>query len=82
MESSMAMIPLFVIGLLAALGLLVVGAILLVVFLASKCGGGQQRETRMREAHTMQNLHQGFARLEERIEAMETILLDRARQNL
>jgi phage shock protein B len=81
MESSMAMIPLIAIGLLAALGLLVVGVILLVVFLASK-SGGQHRETRMREAHTMQNLNQGFARLEERIEAMETILLDRARQNL
>ena len=39
--------------------------------------GGQKRE--VDEAKMIQEIHQGLSRMEERIEALETIMLDRAK---
>ena len=39
--------------------------------------GGQRRE--VDEAKMIQEIHQGLSRMEERIEALETIMLDRAK---
>ncbi len=42
--------------------------------------GSAGKEMGMEEARIMQDLHQGLARMEQRIEALETILLDRESQ--
>jgi phage shock protein B len=42
--------------------------------------GGRGKEMGMEEAKMMQDLHQGLARMGQRIEALETILLERESQ--
>lgn len=39
--------------------------------------GGRDQEAQAEEAKLMQELHQGLSRMEKRIEALETILLER-----
>lgn len=41
--------------------------------------GGTRREDQAQETQLMQELHQGLSRMEQRIEALETLLLDRTR---
>ena len=40
----------------------------------------QSRQFQAEETRLMQELHQGLVRLEERVEALETLLLDRKRK--
>jgi phage shock protein B len=59
------------------------GAVLLVIILcgvAARFRGTPRKngETDQREAALMQDLHRGMTRLEERVESLETILLDRS----
>ena len=42
--------------------------------------GGSRRASEDEEAATIQELHTGLARMEERVEALETILLERERK--
>lgn len=58
--------------------------ILLVLGIVWICRGGRYRSDRDRqsqEAALMQKIHQGLGTMERRIEALETILLDKARQD-
>ena len=60
---------------------IVCGAILLAVKMIK--GGGSQKEQKqeVEEARTIQEIYQGLSRMEERVEALETILLDRAKED-
>lgn len=72
----------FVVAILGFIALvitgLVAGAVAIVKVLRGPRGGqGQMAED---EARTMQEIYQGLGRMEQRIEALETILMDRERQ--
>jgi len=58
---------------------LVPGLILLAVLIAvlAKARPGRQADTNGTNGRISQEIHQGLARLEERVEALETLLLDR-----
>jgi phage shock protein B len=58
---------------------IVCGAVLLAIKMIK--GGGSQRgqQQEAEEARTIQEIYQGLSRIEERVEALETILLDRAK---
>jgi uncharacterized membrane protein len=64
------------------LGLLVAAPLLLLAILMRAFGGGSRRENGKRredEERATQQFHVDLARMEERIETLETILLDRVR---
>ena len=54
------------------------GAFLLVIKMA-KSGGGDRRQMRTDEARVMQEIFDGLARMEQRVETLETLLLDKGR---
>jgi phage shock protein B len=63
------------IPLVAVIGIVFLVALLIVV---SRGGSGKQNtEQKMHEAELIQELHHGFVRMEQRIEALETIMLER-----
>lgn len=68
---------------LLILGALIVAFISAVVFVSKLLGGTGSTKTKAaeaEEARLMQELHQGITKLEDRIEALETILTDRERK--
>ena len=63
------------------LGLAVVASTILIAIKILKGGaspGGQKLETE--EARMVQEIHEGLSRMEQRVEAIETIILDRKRK--
>jgi len=73
----------FLLLLIFGLPLVIVAGFFLVWALKIITGGPpQQREKyQAEEARLIQELHQGLSRMEARIEALETILLDRERKD-
>lgn len=65
-----------------ALPVLVVAGFFLIWALKIITGGTtrQKEQLQAEETRTIQEIHQGLIRMEERIEALETILLDRERK--
>ena len=47
-----------------------------IIWFFTKLGGAGNRQAQAEEARLMQELHQGLEKMEARIEALETILLD------
>ncbi|UCG12069.1 MAG: phage-shock protein [Deltaproteobacteria bacterium] len=64
------------------IALAVIGATVLIAARIIK-GEGPRRDKpqQTEEARTIQEVHQGLSRMEERVEALETILLDRAKED-
>jgi phage shock protein B len=58
--------------------LIVVALVLAVKFM----GGSTSRQQRDSEAHLMQEIHDGLMRMEQRIEALETIVLERSEEKV
>ena len=71
----LAVIMVFGIPMLAILGWILLSA-LRILMGESKSGGGR---TSSEETRIMQEIHHGLSNLEKRVEALETLLLDRAR---
>lgn len=67
-----------VILLLATLGLIIIG-----IIRAAKTGGlsSKDRKAHADETKMIQDLFQGLSRMEERVEALETILIERQKTN-
>lgn len=61
--------------LLAIVAFLILGFIFAVVKLIR--GGGSGRQMSREEVLLVQEMHQGFQRMEQRVDALETILLER-----
>lgn len=79
MDSStqlIALAPFAVVIALAALAAVVVVAVFLLGVLRIAFGGRKVRPMEAEEAKLMQDLNRGFQRLEERVESLETILLE------
>ncbi len=68
-----------VILLLVTLGLIIIG-----IIRAIKTGGlsKEERKTHTDETRMIQDIYQGLSRMEERVEALETILIERQKKNL
>jgi len=47
-----------------------------IVWFLTRIGGGGNRQAQAEETRLMQELHEGLEKMEERIEALETILLE------
>ena len=65
--------------LLATLGLIIIG-----IIRAAKTGGLSKTEQNKysEETRMIQDIYQGLSRMEERVEALETILIERTKTNL
>ena len=65
--------------LLATLGLIIIG-----IIRAAKTGGlsKTERKTHTEETRMIQDIYQGLSKMEERVEALETILIERQKNNL
>jgi phage shock protein B len=75
--------PVFVGGMMMAVLLAaVVGTVLLILALKaiSRDGSPAGREQAAEETRLIQDMHQQLVRMEERVEALETILLERERK--
>lgn len=59
------------------------GLILIGIIRASRSGGLSQKEkqTQAEEAKMIQDIYRGLSRMEERVEALETILIERQRKD-
>ncbi len=64
----------------ALIGLTILGTIFLLGFKIVKGGGPQGMAATSEEARLAQELYQGLERLEERVESLETLLLERERK--
>lgn len=62
------------------IGLAILGTIFLLGVKIVKGGGPQGRAATSDEARLAQELYQGLERLEERVESLETLLLERERR--
>jgi len=62
-------------------GFLVVTAIILVAIISALGRGRRSRGSDEEEARMMQEIHGGLENMEKRVEALETILLDRERKD-
>ncbi len=62
------------------IGLAILGTIFLLGVKIVKGGGQQGRAATSDEARLAQELYQGLERLEERVESLETLLLERERR--
>ncbi len=62
----------------ALVGLLILGAIFLIALRLLR-PGGRPRGTDAEEVRLLQEIHRGLARLEDRVEALETLVLDPSR---
>jgi phage shock protein B len=64
--------------LLATLGLIIIG-----IIRAAKTGGlsKTERQTHAEETKMIQDIYQGLSKMEERVEALETILIERQKKN-
>jgi len=64
------------------LALAIIGGTLLLAIKILKGGvSHKDRHRQTEEARLIQEIYQGFSRMEERVEALETILLDRERKD-
>ena len=64
------------------LALAIIGStILMAIKLLKGEGSPKSQKTMNDEAKTIQEVYQGLARMEERVEALETIILDRGRKD-
>lgn len=65
--------------LLATLGLIIIG-----IIRAAKTGGlsKKEREAHAEETKMIQDIFNGLSKMEERVEALETILIERRKQDL
>ena len=64
------------------LALAIIGSTILMAIKLLKGEGSPKRQKTMNdEAKTIQEVYQGLARMEERVEALETIILDRGRKD-
>ena len=60
--------------------IIIIGVFILAILAIMKIGSSrQERHIRSQETQITQELHQGFMKMEKRVEALETILLDRER---
>ena len=64
--------------LLATLGLIIIG-----IIRAAKTGGlsKKERQSHAEETKMIQDIFNGLSKMEERVEALETILIERRKQN-
>lgn len=64
--------------LIATIGLLIIG-----IIKVSKTGGisKKDKQARSEEARMIQDIYHGLTRMEERVEALETILIERQRKD-
>lgn len=64
------------------LGLAIIGSTVLMAIRILK-GGVSRKEQRLEgeEAKMIQEIHQGLSRMEQRVKALETIVLDRSRKD-
>ena len=66
----------------AVLALVIIGStILMAIKILKGEGSPKQQKTMNDEAKMIQEVYQGLARMEERVEALETIILDRGRKD-
>jgi len=65
--------------LLATLGLIIMG-----IIRAAKTGGlsKKERQSHAEETKMIQDIYNGLSKIEERVEALETILIERRKQDL
>lgn len=65
------------------LALVILGIIIIGSIRAAKTGGlsKNEKETRTEETRMIQDIYNALPRMEERIEALETILIERGHQN-
>ena len=61
---------------------LVCGTILIAIRIIKGGATGGDRKQEAEEARMIQEIHQGLSRMEERVEALETILLDSSKKDL
>lgn len=77
----MAILLEFVLGIMFV-GLLIVALLTLLGIKLFKSGGGvRQTEEGQAEARMIQEMYQGMSRMEQRIETLETLLLDKESEN-
>ena len=64
--------------LITTIGLLIIG-----IIRASKTGGisSKDKQARTEEAQMIQDIYHGLSKMEERVEALETILIERQRKD-
>jgi phage shock protein B len=56
----------------------IIGGVIIIALIIMKSGPSQQdRKTRASETRMIQEIHHGLAKMERRIESLETLLLDR-----
>lgn len=65
------------------LGLIILGLIIIGIIRAARTGGlsNNEKEARAEETRMIQDIYNALPRMEERIEALETILIERGHQN-
>lgn len=62
------------------IGLVILGTVFLLGFKIVKTGGSQGMAANGEEARLAQELYQGLERLEERVESLETLLMEREKK--
>ena len=81
MGFGLGLIELVIVFIISFVFLLVLGCVVLIAWRVLK---GQSircsRQVQAEEAQMMQEIHHGLSKMEKRVEALETILLERARQ--
>lgn len=75
-QDTLAILMVFGVALVAVIGRIIIAA--LKVFKGD--GSGRSRDQDMEETRMIQDMYQGFRKMEQRIEALETILLERERK--
>ena len=64
------------------ISLAIIGSTILMAIKLIKGGvAGKDRQSQTDEARMIQEIHQGLTRMEERVEALETIILDHERKD-
>ena len=66
------------------LALIILGIIIIGIIRAAKTGelSKNEKNARVEETRMIQDIHNALPKMEERIEALETILIERGHQNL
>ncbi len=70
-----------VFGLPAIALAIICGTILIAIKMIKGKGTGRNQKQDAEEAKMIQEIYQGLSRMEERVEALETILLDRTKED-
>lgn len=74
---ALAVIMVFAIPLVAVIGGLVLAALKIL-----KSGSGKSQKDAAEEGKMMQDIYHGLLKMEERVESLETVLLDRERKGV